>query len=464
MSGNVADSQAVVVPSQPSGTLIKVFDAVQAFGCNDDLSNYAGEGIENITSTQFDEIRSLKKPPPVVQRTLEATCMILDAARMPTCQAAPQWDQVKKKIARVDFVPDVLMYDLGPLRAAPTLVSFLCVEYFGFQSGAISVSLRRQSRQSTNPQYCVKEILTFSRVKKASAATAALFNWCVGVLQQVCESTPELQEELPTPASPPIDAEDPSPEPSPPGREPSPEPSKTPDVAPDCCFEDEISFDDCKETVEEQRKHNSLRSGAGYDVIEPHGPAKDFNDRALGPQDITKKLNAFVDALRLRAGLEIQLMPGDELFVGTELMRMRLGSVMMFFVRSGVKCSVSDTRIGSSGIAVRCPGSVICQLLIDRVLTRFFLARTNAVGKASCTASITNPWNLYALVQVIACIRFNDLPSLAAVLITCRSHLCAHFAIEELKPSTSQEVLRLAHEANFLEARFSMCMAEHVQS
>lgn len=470
MSGILAASPALAVSFQPSNSFIKVFDAVQAFGCNDDLSKYGTEAVENISNTEFDEIRTLKKPPPIVQRTLEATCLILDAAQAPACQEPPQWDQVKKRIARVDFTSEVLMYDLGSLRGAPLLVSFLCTEYFGAQSGPISASLRRQQRRSTNPQHVAnREMLTYSRVRRANAATAALFMWCVRILEQVRGTTPE-QEELPQPASPPA-AKDPSPEPidpPPADRDPSPEPVKTLDIAPDRHFEDEICFDEGKETVEEQKKHNdmiakSLRS-SGYDVIEPHGPARDWNDRAPGPsQGITAKLNAFVDAARLRRGLEIQLMPGDDQFAGTELMRMRLGSVLMFFVRSGVPCSVSDTRT-ASGISVRCPGNVICQLLIDGVLSRFFHARTKAVAKASCGAPVSSPWKLNALVQVSACLRLSDAPTQAALLTASRSHSCAHLAIQELKPSTEQEILRLAHEASFLEARFSTCMAEHSQS
>jgi len=67
---------------------VNVFNDVQRFAANatdlePDVVARDPESVENITVEELTEVRRLTRPPVVVRRTLEATCLILQAARPP---------------------------------------------------------------------------------------------------------------------------------------------------------------------------------------------------------------------------------------------------------------------------------------------------------------------------------------------------------------------------------------------
>jgi hypothetical protein len=161
-----------------------------------------GEVAGTISSKDLEEVRSLVlNPPPVVQRTLEVTYLILNASR-PSCKAlgTPDWSLVQRMLSDVDFSAKILEYDVQKLRADPALCTFIMNDYFrpnssdsqgsaGRRRSVSPAGLRRNSsliglrgrRNSNIPT----EPLSFARVHRASQAAGALFRWCVEVMESV---------------------------------------------------------------------------------------------------------------------------------------------------------------------------------------------------------------------------------------------------------------------------------------
>eukprot|EP00747_Dinoflagellata_sp_TGD_P198156 gnl/TRDRNA2_/TRDRNA2_70389_c0_seq1.p1 gnl/TRDRNA2_/TRDRNA2_70389_c0~~gnl/TRDRNA2_/TRDRNA2_70389_c0_seq1.p1 ORF type:complete len:440 (+),score=86.71 gnl/TRDRNA2_/TRDRNA2_70389_c0_seq1:161-1480(+) len=156
-------------------------------------------GVDQITARELEELRTLKAPPVPVRRTLEATCLLLAAARTPAPRpATPSWAFVQRTLSDAGFLNRVLRFDVDLRRAAPALAAFVAAEYFGdvvvAGSGAAAVAARRavasnlRSMKSTGGACTgVSDPLTFERVLHANRAAAALFRWCAMVLDRNSE-------------------------------------------------------------------------------------------------------------------------------------------------------------------------------------------------------------------------------------------------------------------------------------
>lgn len=183
-----------------------------------------GEVVGTVSAKDLEEVRSLVlQPPPVVQRTLEVTYLILHAGR-PSCKAlcAPDWMQVQRMLSDVDFSAKILEYDVQKLQADRSLCTFIMNEYFrpsssdSCGSGSRQAGLRRSSsvaglRRSSSPaalrgrRNSSTEPLTFARVHRASHAAGALFRWCVEVIETVIEAAstpPSTPPKTPEPVVP----------------------------------------------------------------------------------------------------------------------------------------------------------------------------------------------------------------------------------------------------------------------
>jgi len=167
-----------------SDSLICVFEEVQRLGDGivTRLDDRDGD-VANISMRELHEVRSLKTPPVVVRRTLEVVYLILNCERTQTPFAPPQWPRVQRMLEQ-NFIERMLKFDIALLREVPQLSHFLVTEYFGA------------------PQLQgVSERLSFSRVRRANSAAAALFRWCsrqvhsaLNLLEQVEEGEGEEQE------------------------------------------------------------------------------------------------------------------------------------------------------------------------------------------------------------------------------------------------------------------------------
>jgi len=211
---------AVVENGTSKPDTARVLDLVQSGASNASDSVAATFGEQNISSDELLEIRSLKRPPRVVQRALEATYMLLMAAELPRPFAPPEWSSVQKLLADAGLFNRMLMYDMGLLRGLPELVSYLKAEYFGgvrdspsfrntwHGSGGFhdSPSPRNTWRSSALHASADEENLTFERVLRASHAAAALFRWCSMTVATAAEPVPSetpAVEEKPAAEAPP---------------------------------------------------------------------------------------------------------------------------------------------------------------------------------------------------------------------------------------------------------------------
>lgn len=143
-------------------------DSTAIFGA---LGGEEGSGaVRNISMDELLEIRSFAEPPAVVKRTLQLTCIILNAASIKRPAELP-WAQVKTKMANDSFLDEIKNYDMATLRDSPAVVEFLKSTYFG----------------ENDP-------LTFSRVERASRAAAALFRWSAKAVKEATsvEEVPRL--------------------------------------------------------------------------------------------------------------------------------------------------------------------------------------------------------------------------------------------------------------------------------
>jgi hypothetical protein len=151
---------------------VNIFDSVKAFAGGRDLDEVAAEAVESITDNELLEIQSLRRPPATIQRVLEATFMLLDAANYPNPKPLQDWLDVKTRIVQVGFLSSIKSYDVEVLRSKPYLVMFILSEYFDGENA-----------------------LTFERTRYANHATASLFKWCVATLVQASKEVIFDEEE-----------------------------------------------------------------------------------------------------------------------------------------------------------------------------------------------------------------------------------------------------------------------------
>lgn len=188
----------------------RVFDTVQGDNVTDAVRDAQARssdsstpvtvalGDTNICHDELLEIRSLKHPPRVVQRSLEATYMLLMVKELGRPFAAPDWASVQRLLADIGLLNRMLRYDISLLQAEPELLAFLKAEYFlGGTESPGNRSARTPRGRSVAAD--AEEKLTFERVLRASRAAAALFHWCSttctsaeeSVVGEVVEKEPE---------------------------------------------------------------------------------------------------------------------------------------------------------------------------------------------------------------------------------------------------------------------------------
>jgi len=155
--------------------------------------------IENITADELLEIQKLHRPPAVVQRVLEATCLLLDAKRCPRRRTLG-WEYVRARIADDSFLPDMLSFDVADLVEAPGMVRFVITNYFKPKG---------------------QEVLSCGRVQYANQAASTLWKWCGAM---VLEASRELEDPPAEPPPEPVPVEEVEEEDLPAEEEPPPPP------------------------------------------------------------------------------------------------------------------------------------------------------------------------------------------------------------------------------------------------
>lgn len=196
-----------------------------------------------ISTQEIEEIRKMHHPPAVVRRTLEATFLLLNAAKAPATPAPPAWDRVQRMLSDSGFLARMLNFDASALADAPVLAAYVAVEYFDPEPANRKALPRRMSwtagrvsgrLSTTRLDDC--EPLTLKRVQRASHAVAAIFRWTAAVLvrasgvQPVTEEPPASAPE--EPEEPEAAVEEPKEEPVPAEAPPAPEPALQPAATP----------------------------------------------------------------------------------------------------------------------------------------------------------------------------------------------------------------------------------------
>ena len=71
--------------------------------------NAAKQSLAGIKKSQLDEVRSLQKPPLPVKVTMEMVCIMQGAKNV------NDWGEVRKEVAKSDFIPSLLNFDPSKL-------------------------------------------------------------------------------------------------------------------------------------------------------------------------------------------------------------------------------------------------------------------------------------------------------------------------------------------------------------
>lgn len=266
-------SPATSVSSVPSSVFTEV---LRLAGVDCEEAGFAGDStaeVGQVSARDLEEIRKMHKPPIVVQRTLEATFLLLNAAKPVSPLAPPAWVHVQRMLNHTGFLARVQAYDSSILRDSPTVVSYVAAKYFATGSvgqaslaspywsmnkslsesslgckGATRPSSLAPSRRRTvvnsffmdgsgdasplkqtaagSPGIALRrawgdaapvrlpppsvEPLTFQRVSRASKAVGALFRWCTSTLAQALDPSAATAKSKGS-RKPPVGALDPRP-------------------------------------------------------------------------------------------------------------------------------------------------------------------------------------------------------------------------------------------------------------
>mmetsp|Transcript_87487 Transcript_87487/g.245656 ORF Transcript_87487/g.245656 Transcript_87487/m.245656 type:complete len:403 (-) Transcript_87487:14-1222(-) len=118
--------------------------------------------LQRITKADLEELRHMARPPELVRECLELVYLALHVAKVrgsikrlpPGGRLAIPWENVRAMLARFEtFFPAMDRFDIAPLVAAPEVVSYISRTYLDHGR------------------------LTADRVRRSSAACAALFGW-----------------------------------------------------------------------------------------------------------------------------------------------------------------------------------------------------------------------------------------------------------------------------------------------
>ncbi len=106
----------------------------------------AKKSVSAIQKAHLDEMRALRKPPPMIQRVLEATCLMLGHGKL-------DWERVRKVLQDAGFIPQIVNFD--------------------------SKSIPADVRAELRAKYIDDETFTFESANKASKACGPLVKWLV---------------------------------------------------------------------------------------------------------------------------------------------------------------------------------------------------------------------------------------------------------------------------------------------
>ncbi|CAE8693736.1 unnamed protein product, partial [Polarella glacialis] len=121
--------------SSPGDTteLVSVWEEVRrlAAASSGDAADAANAAVSRLSDKDLQEIRTLRCPPAVVRRTLEATWLVLNAGKgASVAQAPPTWLRVQKMLLDTNLVGRMRDFDASALKAEPVLAAYIVSEYF----------------------------------------------------------------------------------------------------------------------------------------------------------------------------------------------------------------------------------------------------------------------------------------------------------------------------------------------
>mmetsp|Transcript_75496 Transcript_75496/g.234245 ORF Transcript_75496/g.234245 Transcript_75496/m.234245 type:complete len:448 (+) Transcript_75496:74-1417(+) len=418
------------MPSEPAeegaAGLVSVFaEVLRLAGSDDSAAGAAVAAAGRLTGRELEEIRTLRSPPVVVRRTLEATFLLLNTRTANGPFAPPAWQRVQKMLAEGTFLARMREYDATSLRESPALAQYIAAEYFGGNSGCASPRGRSMSRtrstsrsdfRSASPSpvgrratwaangkklSAVEEPLTYQRVLYASHAAAALFGWCTATLVDALElpvpgldSANAATEEGHSPdvaGEPP--AELPAELPAEPPAEPPAEVPAEPPAEPQAELPAELQAKPPRELPRAQMPKVSPPRAAPRPAADPPPAAQPVLPEVMTPDRHFEILCCFdlgyaglteagepalqtvAAVMCMRRNLVLELLGCPAAIENEALSKSRLEAVMNYFSQNGLaaRASLDPPRVVSADSD---PG-IICQILLnnDRELRDYFILR-----------------------------------------------------------------------------------------
>lgn len=402
------------VSSSTKTELVSVFEEVLKLASSGEDGAAAGLQISRLTDKDVQEIRTLRNPPSVVRRTLEAVFLLMSASKASSASSTltpPTWQRVQKMLCDTSFLPRMRDYDANALRTKPALASYIATEYFcppkggppsspskrgsiagiGLRPSAVQrwdtirrsgSSLLAAGRQIAE----LEEPLTYQRVRRASVAAGSLFGWCTATLMEaldleVCKekSVDEDGEEEELPATPPpqtivpearacFDAgplEEDEQEP----RGPVPRPNLPPQ-RPTMPVREVKPFIRAAPPPAPKIVLAQAKPDRHFEALVPFelGHAGLIDESEITLQDVC--------AMKcMRPGLDVELVGCPARIENDALAEARVQAVMSFFQTHGIipERSAERTRV----VEISDTPGVMCQLVLnrDRELRDFFLLR-----------------------------------------------------------------------------------------
>jgi dynein heavy chain 1 len=104
----------------------------------------AQKSVKGIKKSHLDEVRGLARPPPMVQMSMEAVCIMIE-------EKFDDWASIRKIIRKDDFIQKVIDFDTD--------------------------AMSKKARQKIEKQYLSNEDFTFEKVNRASKACGPLAKW-----------------------------------------------------------------------------------------------------------------------------------------------------------------------------------------------------------------------------------------------------------------------------------------------
>ena len=125
----------------------------------------AKKSVSSIQKTHLDEIRGLRKPPQMIQRVLEAVCLMLGHGNL-------SWDQLRKVLMDSNFIPQIVSFD--------------------------SKSIPKDTRAQLMEKYVSDPSFTFEAANRASKACGPLVKWLIAQIEfsEILNRVAPLREEV----------------------------------------------------------------------------------------------------------------------------------------------------------------------------------------------------------------------------------------------------------------------------